>query len=141
MPADVAHASLYIDMSDSSSLPTIHWTEDGAERSALWRSEAGLPPPKRVVIADDQTPADTAFRLASEGVALLWRGDFQNARQSRATPSLASRNAVSAGVWSSAITTRFGGGRPASERHSALRSAPSSVQWMVGREEESDIFI
>ena len=68
-------------MSDSSSLPTIHWTEDGAERSALWRSEAGLPPPKRVVIADDQTPADTAFRLASEGVALLWRGDFQNARQ------------------------------------------------------------
>lgn len=68
-------------MSDSSSLPTIHWTEDGAERSALWRSEAGLPPPKRVVIADDQTPADTAFRLASEGVALLWRSDFQNARQ------------------------------------------------------------
>ncbi len=63
------------------SLPTIHWTEDGAERSALWHSEAGLPPPKRVVIADDQTPADTAFRLASEGTALLWRGDFQNARQ------------------------------------------------------------
>ncbi|GAA0829369.1 methyltransferase [Cupriavidus pauculus] len=63
------------------SLPTIEWTEDGAERSALWRSEAGLPPPKRVVIADDQTPADTAYRLASEGTALLWRGDFQNARQ------------------------------------------------------------
>ena len=63
------------------SLPTIHWTEDGAERSALWHSEAGLPAPKRVVIADDQTPADTAFRLASEGTALLWRGDFQNARQ------------------------------------------------------------
>lgn len=59
----------------------IEWTEDGAERSALWRSEAGLPPPKRVVIADDQTPADTAYRLASEGTALLWRGDFQNARQ------------------------------------------------------------
>nr|WP_285846844.1 class I SAM-dependent methyltransferase [Cupriavidus pauculus] len=47
----------------------------------MWRSEAGLPPPKRVVIADDQTPADTAYRLASEGTALLWRGDFQNARQ------------------------------------------------------------
>ena len=68
-------------MSVNESLPTIHWTEDGAERSALWRSEAGLPPPKRVVIADDQTPADTAYRLASEGTALLWRGDFQNARQ------------------------------------------------------------
>jgi methylase of polypeptide subunit release factors len=68
-------------MSVTDSLPTIHWTEDGAERSALWHSEAGLPPPKRVVVADDQTPADTAFRLASEGTALLWRGDFQNARQ------------------------------------------------------------
>nr|WP_315592723.1 class I SAM-dependent methyltransferase [uncultured Cupriavidus sp.] len=68
-------------MSANESLPTIHWTEDGAEHSALWRSEAGLPPPKRVVIADDQTPADTAYRLASEGTALLWRGDFQNARQ------------------------------------------------------------
>lgn len=68
-------------MCATESFPTIHWTEDGAERSAPWRSEAGLPPPKRVVIADDQTPADTAYRLASEGTALLWRGDFQNARQ------------------------------------------------------------
>ena len=25
--------------------------------------------------------ADAAYRLASEGTALLWRGDFQNARQ------------------------------------------------------------
>ena len=25
--------------------------------------------------------ADTAYRLASEGVALIWTGDFQNARQ------------------------------------------------------------
>jgi SAM-dependent methyltransferase len=68
-------------MSVSESLPTIHWTEDGVERSALWRSEAGLPPPKRVVVADDEMAADTAYRLASEGTALLWRGDFQNARQ------------------------------------------------------------
>lgn len=68
-------------MSSSHSLPTIHWTEDGAERAAVWRSEAGLPPPKRVVVADDQTNADAAYRLACEGTALLWRGDFQNARQ------------------------------------------------------------
>src|SRR5207244_10003401 len=26
-------------------------------------------------------PANVAYRLASEGTALLWRGDFQNARQ------------------------------------------------------------
>jgi len=25
--------------------------------------------------------ADTAYRLACEGTGLLWRGDFQNARQ------------------------------------------------------------
>ena len=59
----------------------IHWTEAGEERSARWRSENGMPAPKKVVIADDQTPADVAYRLACEGTALLWRGDFQNARQ------------------------------------------------------------
>ena len=61
--------------------PRIHWTEGGVERSARWRSESGMPAPKKVVIADDQTPADVAYRLACEGTALLWRGDFQNARQ------------------------------------------------------------
>ncbi|MRW84232.1 methyltransferase [Pseudoduganella sp. FT26W] len=59
----------------------IHWEENGEPRSARWRSEAGMPPPKRVVIADDRTNADVAYRLACEGTALLWRGDFQNARQ------------------------------------------------------------
>ena len=61
--------------------PAIHWTEAGAACSALWRSERGAPPPKRVVLADDTTTADTAYRLACEGTALLWRGDFHNARQ------------------------------------------------------------
>jgi SAM-dependent methyltransferase len=59
----------------------IHWQENGVEQTARWRSEAGMPPPKRVVIADDRTNADVAYRLACEGTALLWRGDFQNARQ------------------------------------------------------------
>lgn len=40
-----------------------------------------MPPPKRVAIADDTMTADAAYRLACEGTALLWRGDFQNARQ------------------------------------------------------------
>lgn len=57
------------------------WTEADASRSARWRSESGAPPPKRVMVADDQLTADAAHRLASEGTALLWRGDFQNARQ------------------------------------------------------------
>jgi SAM-dependent methyltransferase len=59
----------------------LHWEEDGESRSALWRSESGNAPPKRVVIGDDQLTADSAYRLACEGTAILWRGDFQNARQ------------------------------------------------------------
>jgi precorrin-6B methylase 2 len=62
-------------------LPTLGWTETGVECTALWRSERGAPPHKRVVLADDTTTADTAYRLACEGTALLWRGDFQNAKQ------------------------------------------------------------
>jgi SAM-dependent methyltransferase len=59
----------------------IHWNEAGVECAALWRSERGAPPPKRVMLADDTLSADTAYQLACEGTALLWRGDFQNARQ------------------------------------------------------------
>ena len=33
------------------------------------------------MVADDRVTADQAYRLASEGTALLWRSDFQNARQ------------------------------------------------------------
>ena len=60
---------------------TMTWTENGETCSALWRSENGSQPPKRVQIADDTLTADAAYRLASEGTALLWRGDYQNARQ------------------------------------------------------------
>jgi methylase of polypeptide subunit release factors len=63
-----------------SAMPDIHWTEQDNPRHALWRSERGLAAPKRVQIADDTLSADAAYRLASEGVGLLWRGDFQNAR-------------------------------------------------------------
>ena len=62
-------------------LPTVSWREEGEVRTALWRSGSGLPPPKRVVIADDRMKADVAYHLACEGTAILWRGDFQNARQ------------------------------------------------------------
>ena len=65
----------------SSDAPLIRWLENGVEHSAVWHSEAGVPAPKRVQIADDTLTADAAYRLACEGTALLWRGDFQNARQ------------------------------------------------------------
>jgi methylase of polypeptide subunit release factors len=64
-----------------SDYPSIHWNENGEEKSARWRSESGTPPPRRVEIADDRMKADDAYRLACEGTGLLWRGDFQNARQ------------------------------------------------------------
>jgi methylase of polypeptide subunit release factors len=61
--------------------PTLTWTDGGHEHRARWRSEAGVAPPKRVVLADDTTKADAAYAQACEGTALLWQGDFQNARQ------------------------------------------------------------
>ena len=62
---------------------TIGWTDPatGTTASATWRSGSGLAVPKKVVLADDQMAADVAYRHALEGTALLWRGDFQNARQ------------------------------------------------------------
>lgn len=59
----------------------VDWTEDGEVRAALWHSESGAAPPQRVVVADDRTTADVASRLAREATAMVWRGDFQNARQ------------------------------------------------------------
>jgi len=59
----------------------IHWTENDKPQVAIWQSEANATPPKRVVLADDTLAADAAYRLVCEGVGLLWRGDFQNAKQ------------------------------------------------------------
>ncbi len=62
-------------------VPTVHWQENGAACCADWRSQAGLPAPRRVQCVDDTLDADAAYRLACGGTALLWRGDFHNARQ------------------------------------------------------------
>ncbi len=59
----------------------LHWEEKGLAHCARWRSERGAAPPQRIVLADDTLSADQAYRLACEGTGLLWRGDFQNARQ------------------------------------------------------------
>jgi SAM-dependent methyltransferase len=55
------------------------WSEKDNTHSAIWRSDQVLP--KQVVLADDTMTADTAYRLACAGTGLLWRSDFQNARQ------------------------------------------------------------
>ncbi|MFD7550163.1 methyltransferase [Streptomyces sp. NPDC059816] len=64
-------------------MSTIHWTEPGAPapRSAPWHSESAAPPPRRVIAVDDRLTAATAHRLACEGTALLWRGDYPQAQQ------------------------------------------------------------
>jgi SAM-dependent methyltransferase len=54
---------------------------DGTEQRVFWRSESGAPAPRRLRLLNDQTPADRAYHWACEGVALLWQGDYQNARQ------------------------------------------------------------
>lgn len=63
----------------------VQWLEnkDGNEtlQQALWLSESNHVPPTRIVLVDDKTTADEAYRLACEGTSLLWRGDFHNARQ------------------------------------------------------------
>ena len=63
------------------SIQTIHWVDQDQPQQAIWRSENGWAPPKRCLVADDTMTADTAYRYASEGVGLIWTGDFQNARQ------------------------------------------------------------
>ena len=63
------------------SIPNIQWLEDGKTCEAHWRSHSDAPPAARVVVADGKMNADEAYGLACQGTALLWRGDFQEARQ------------------------------------------------------------
>ena len=66
----------------TSSLPTLQWqSPEGEPRQALWRSEAGVKPPAKVVLADDTLSADKAYKLVCEGTGLLWQGDYHQARQ------------------------------------------------------------
>ncbi|MFD2796975.1 methyltransferase [Promicromonospora vindobonensis] len=62
-------------------MSVVRWSENGAPRSARWRSENSTPAPARVVVVDDATTAKAAYRMAHGGTGLLWRGDFHNARQ------------------------------------------------------------
>lgn len=68
-------------VTDRGPLPIIHWLEDGKAFEAQWRSLSDAPPPARVIIADGRMTADEAYGLACQGTAILWRGDFQEARQ------------------------------------------------------------
>ena len=91
--------------------PTITWTQGDQTHTVQWHSERGMPAPKRVVLADDTTNADTAYRLACEGVGLLWQGDFQNARMllqalARRTDRLPERQKFKADKQSARLATK-----------------------------------
>jgi len=61
--------------------PTLSWQDLQQQGALTWRSSSDAPPPRRLLRADDTLKADDAWRLACEGTALLWHGDFYNARQ------------------------------------------------------------
>lgn len=65
---------------NSQNHPVICWFEAGQAKSARWRSEAGIAPHAALDVADDRTSADAAYRALESGTALLWRGDWVNAR-------------------------------------------------------------
>lgn len=58
----------------------LQWQHQGKDFQAAWHSESAAAAPRRLQVVDDSLSADTAYRLACEGTALLWQGDFQNAR-------------------------------------------------------------
>ncbi|HET7772353.1 MAG TPA: class I SAM-dependent methyltransferase [Burkholderiaceae bacterium] len=60
--------------------PSLFWEDTAGEHRARWLSDAGNPPPARVLPVDDTLTADAAFRLTGEGTALLWGSDYHNAR-------------------------------------------------------------
>ena len=64
----------------STDIATLHWTENGQARQALWQADNGARLPTRVQVYTDGDPAQ-AHRLASAGTGLLWRGTYPQARQ------------------------------------------------------------
>jgi SAM-dependent methyltransferase len=56
------------------------WREGAVERRGAWLSPT-VPPPARIGPSDDRTTAREALARVRRGEALLYRGDYQNARQ------------------------------------------------------------
>ncbi len=60
--------------------PELVWRSPAGERRAAWLSHL-VPPPERVGVADDRTTAAAALARARRGEALVYAGDYHNARQ------------------------------------------------------------
>lgn len=50
-------------------------------QTLLWQSAHAWLAPRRLVLATDTLSTEDAYRAVSQGTALLWQGDFQQARQ------------------------------------------------------------
>jgi methylase of polypeptide subunit release factors len=59
----------------------LSWREHGTNVRARWLTADGHRPPSRVIVVGDDLSADKACRMAAQGLGLLWRGDYHNARQ------------------------------------------------------------
>lgn len=60
---------------------TLSWQDNTETRTSVWQSEAGQPPPQTVITVDDTMTGDAAYWRACAGTAMLYRGDYQNAKQ------------------------------------------------------------
>lgn len=58
----------------------LHWQHSGSSHNAHWHSERGLAAPGQAIAADDTMGADAALWLMKKGTAIVWLGDFHNAR-------------------------------------------------------------
>ncbi len=65
----------------SATQTSLTWQEKNKTNTAVWQSENGTTAPKKVQLGDDTLSAEVAYKLMCEGTAILWRGDFQNAKQ------------------------------------------------------------
>jgi len=110
----------------------IDWVEGETALSARWRSESGAPPPKQMAIADDRMTADVAYGLACQGTALLWRGDFQNARQMlTAMAKRADRRPRKAKAAAPAVAATPASSAEAFHRHRQLQSQRARTLGML----------
>lgn len=56
-------------------------TQDFAELQVVWQSENQTKVPRQFVYADDTLSVSQALKLVRQGIAIVWRGDYHQAKQ------------------------------------------------------------
>lgn len=70
-----------IDQQERPASTGITWDEAGRTHAAQWWTTNERPAPNKVVAVDDRCTADQAIKYAAQGTAMMWLGDFHNAKQ------------------------------------------------------------